>query len=402
MAEPAIIVDNLHKSFRLPHEKHSTLKQAVLNWRRRSYEEFKVLNGISFEVKKGEFFGIVGRNGSGKSTLLKTLAGIYVPDKGGVKINGKLTPFIELGIGFNPELTGRDNVYLNGAILGLSRQEIDAKYREIVEFAELEKFMDQKLKNYSSGMQVRLAFAVAIQAQSDILLLDEVLAVGDKSFQQKCYNYFKELKRLNRTVIFISHDISVVQQFCKNGILIDNGVILKKGRIGDVIHAYNNLLSSHTKKISTTSKLKRLEESEDPQAKIIKVYTQNSNQNKQTVFDPYEEIQIVFEIKPQKDITSIAVGMVLQSADDITIFATNTVDQKVSLKSLKKEKVYKVIFYLDNILDDGTYFISGAVASSDRLTLYHRVLRWNSFKTIGWNTTAKAPVYPKHKITFSN
>src|SRR5690606_31573026 len=154
---------------------------------KRTYEKQQVLKNISFEIKKGEFVGIVGRNGSGKSTLLKLLAGIYSPDKGSIEVNGKLVPFIELGVGFNPELTGRENVFLNGALLGFNRKEMQAMYKDIVEFAELERFMDQKLKNYSSGMQVRLAFSIAIRAQSDILLIDEVLAVGDAAFQQKCY-----------------------------------------------------------------------------------------------------------------------------------------------------------------------------------------------------------------------
>jgi ABC-2 type transport system ATP-binding protein len=183
--EVAIKVENVSKTFKLPHEKANSLKSAVVNfWHSdRTFENQKALSDISFEVKKGEFFGIVGRNGSGKSTLLKLLAGIYTPSKGEIRINGKLTPFIELGVGFNPELTGRENVFLNGALLGFSRKEMEVMYEDIVKFAELRRFMDQKLKNYSSGMQVRLAFSIAIRAQSDILVLDEVLAVGDSNFQ---------------------------------------------------------------------------------------------------------------------------------------------------------------------------------------------------------------------------
>src|SRR5437868_42900 len=173
MAELAIKVDHVSKTFKLPHQKQSSIKSIFLNFfRKRAYEQQRALKDVSFEVKKGEFFGIVGRNGSGKSTLLKLLAGIYAPNSGNIQVNGKLTPFIELGVGFNPELTGRDNVYLNGALLGFNRKEMDKLYPEIVEFAELERFMDQKLKNYSSGMQVRLAFSVAIRTQSDILLID--------------------------------------------------------------------------------------------------------------------------------------------------------------------------------------------------------------------------------------
>lgn len=188
--ETAIAVSGVAKSFRLPHNRQNTLKGSLVNLigrGDRTFETQEVLRNVSFEIKKGEFFGIVGRNGSGKSTLLKMLAGIYTPTRGTITVNGSLTPFIELGVGFNPELTGRENVYLNGALLGFNNQEMDGMYGDIVRFAELERFMDQKLKNYSSGMQVRLAFSIAIRAQSDILLLDEVLAVGDAAFQQKCF-----------------------------------------------------------------------------------------------------------------------------------------------------------------------------------------------------------------------
>jgi len=196
MDDFAIRVEKVSKIFRLPHEKNSSIKSTVVNFykRKKGYELQKALENVNFEIKKGEFFGIVGRNGSGKSTLLKLLAGIYTPTKGQVHVRGTLTPFIELGVGFNPELTGRENVYLNGALLGFSRKEMQAMYQDIVDFAEIERFMDQKLKNYSSGMQVRLAFSIAIRAQSDILLIDEVLAVGDAAFQQKCFDYFEELK----------------------------------------------------------------------------------------------------------------------------------------------------------------------------------------------------------------
>ncbi|HSX23596.1 MAG TPA: ABC transporter ATP-binding protein [Candidatus Saccharimonadales bacterium] len=227
MADVAIQVDSISKSFRLPHEKQSSIKGLFLNIFRlnRTFEKQKVLKNISFQVEKGEFFGIVGRNGSGKSTLLKLLAGIYSPGAGAIKVHGKLTPFIELGVGFNPDLTGRQNVYLNGALLGFNRKEMNAMYQEIVDFAEIEKFMDQKLKNYSSGMQVRLAFSIAIQAQSDILLVDEVLAVGDAAFQRKCYKVFRELKKAGRTIVFVTHDMSAVKEFC------DRALMLKQGKI---------------------------------------------------------------------------------------------------------------------------------------------------------------------------
>ena len=239
----AIEVKDLHKSFKLPTEQAFGLKQAIFNRFRgiKGYKEQKVLKGLNFQIKKGEFIGIVGRNGSGKSTLLKILAGIYYPEKGEITVNGTLVPFIELGVGFNPELTGRENVYMNGALLGFSNDEMDTMYNDIWEFAELRDFQDQKLKNYSSGMQVRLAFSIAIRARGDILLLDEVLAVGDAAFQQKCEDYFSSLKDKNQTVILVTHSMDNVRKFCDRAILIEDGKITKEGKPSSVADAYLKL-----------------------------------------------------------------------------------------------------------------------------------------------------------------
>ena len=243
-SEYAIEVEHLSKSFILPTERAWGLKQAIFNRLRgvKGYREQRVLNNISFNIRKGEFVGIVGRNGSGKSTLLKILAGIYYPEKGEVTINGSLVPFIELGVGFNPELTGRENVYLNGALLGFSNKEMDEMYEEIWKFAELEQFQDQKLKNYSSGMQVRLAFSIAIRARGDILILDEVLAVGDAAFQQKCNDYFSSLKG-NQTVILVTHSMENVRKFCDRAIMIEGGKIVKEGEPDVIAKEYMKLFS---------------------------------------------------------------------------------------------------------------------------------------------------------------
>ncbi|OZG64360.1 ABC transporter ATP-binding protein [Bifidobacterium eulemuris] len=234
-------VDHVAKSFRLPTEQANGLKMAFLNWTKgiKGYTEQTVLKDISFEVRQGDFFGIVGRNGSGKSTLLKIISQIYMPEHGSVEISGKLVPFIELGVGFNPELTGRENVYLNGALLGFTREEIDVMYDDIVDFAELNDFMDQKLKNYSSGMQVRLAFSVAIKAQGDILVLDEVLAVGDEAFQRKCDNFFANIKKdQSKTVILVTHSMDAVKKYCNKAILIKDGEIIVSGNKNDVADRY--------------------------------------------------------------------------------------------------------------------------------------------------------------------
>ena len=234
-------VNHVGKYFKLPTEQATGLKQAFINLTKgiKGYKIQNVLKDISFNVHRGEFFGIVGRNGGGKSTLLKIISQIYYPNTGSVKVKGKLVPFIELGVGFNPELTGRENVYLNGALLGFTRAEIDAMYDDIVEFAELEDFMDQKLKNYSSGMQVRLAFSVAIKAQGDILVLDEVLAVGDEAFQRKCDAFFTDIRKdSTKTVILVTHDMNAVKRYCTRAMMISDGEVAAIGNTESVADQY--------------------------------------------------------------------------------------------------------------------------------------------------------------------
>ena len=236
----AISVSHLSKSFRLPTERSWGLKQAIFNRLRgiKGYRDQQVLSDISFDIKKGEFVGIVGRNGSGKSTLLKILAGVYYPSSGQVVVNGNLIPFIELGVGFNMELTGRENVYLNGAMLGFSNSEITAMYDDIVKFAELEDFMDQKLKNYSSGMRARLGFAIATIMEPDILILDEVLAVGDARFRRKCIRKLRKMFDKGTTVLFVSHSIEQIRKVCNRAILLEDGQLIADGDTDTVIRVY--------------------------------------------------------------------------------------------------------------------------------------------------------------------
>jgi ABC-2 type transport system ATP-binding protein len=245
MADPVIRVRDVSKDFMLPHLLHTTIKSKVIHVFRgsRKIETQHALENINFDVQPGEFLGIVGRNGSGKSTLLKVLAHIYRPTSGTVEVRGRLVPFIELGVGFHPELTGRENVYLNGALLGFSTREIDTMYDDIVAFAELEESMDQKLKNYSSGMQVRIAFSVATRAKADILLIDEVLAVGDIAFQQKCYEHFRALKQAGTTIVFVTHDMKSMQEFCDRALLIEGRSILFEGSPTETAARYLELFA---------------------------------------------------------------------------------------------------------------------------------------------------------------
>src|SRR5579884_33200 len=229
-APPPIVVDGVSKTFRIPEERVHTLKERALHPLRRSrHETFAALHDISFAVRRGEFFGIAGRNGSGKSTLLKCMAGIYGIDSGRIWMDGRLSTFIELGVGFNQDLAARDNVVLNGIMMGLSPREARRRVDEVIDFAELREFEELKLKNYSSGMHVRLAFSVAIQVDAEILLVDEVLAVGDANFQQKCYDQFARLKREGRTILFVTHDMGAVERFCDRAMLMDRGKMIAIG-----------------------------------------------------------------------------------------------------------------------------------------------------------------------------
>lgn len=329
--QPAVFIKDLYKSFKLPHEQHSGIKQLLVNAakRKKGYEVQHVIDDVSFEIKKGEFFGIVGRNGSGKSTLLKLLAGIYVPDKGLVQVNGSLTPFIELGVGFNPELTGRENVFMNGAMLGFSRKEMEAMYADIVEFAEIEKFMDQKLKNYSSGMQVRLAFSIAIRSNSEILVLDEVLAVGDENFQKKCISVFEKYKTNHQTIILVTHDMATVKKFCTKALLIDKGKIVDIGSPIKVANTYTEL--NEKKSVDALNE----ENSSKRELSETKIELMNN-----AIFQPNDEAILKIS-SPQlktKNIKNIGVAIYKNSGE--YLFGTNTIIDKFVLN--KPEIIYKV------------------------------------------------------------
>lgn len=340
----AISVKGVSKVFRLPHNRQNSLKGTLINLiggGDRTFETQEVLKNVSFEIKKGEFFGIVGRNGSGKSTLLKMLAGIYKPTSGEIMVNGSLTPFIELGVGFNPELTGRENVYLNGALLGFNDREVSGMYDDIVAFAELERFMDQKLKNYSSGMQVRLAFSIAIRARSDILLLDEVLAVGDEAFQRKCFDYFETLRRNKKTVILVTHDMSAVEKFCTRAMFIENGKVQLIGKPHSVAAAYSR--SNNTEEV--TSNIDVTDEAP------FEIAILNENGKKSHRFMHNEEVFVKVSW-PDKLITSVSVTVYRQSGE--RIFWTGTYQDGFEMNG--DHKSVKLGIKLN--LSEGVYFVA--------------------------------------------
>lgn len=352
-----IKVDHVSKEFKLPHEKNTSIKGTLINLahtgkRNRSFERQQVLNDVSFEIKKGDFFGIVGRNGSGKSTMLKMLAGIYTPTKGRIQVNGKLTPFIELGVGFNPELTGRENVFLNGALLGFNRKEMEAMYEDIVEFAELKKFMDQKLKNYSSGMQVRLAFSIAIRAQTDILLIDEVLAVGDAAFQQKCYEIFSDLKRQGKTIILVTHDMSAVTKFCNRAILIQDGIIVDSGQPKDI--------ADHYLEINYEAADQKTSGVENAKLSLNKTRLIRSNGSGSTI-NPSESCKIELSFTNDSK-QPLHFGLQIFNEAGTYCFGTNTSLSKSDTTTLSKGLIDLSI---EAALVPGTYSVTAAVLNED-------------------------------------
>ena len=360
-----IKVEGVGKTFKLPLEKYNSIKSLVINsWRKkRRFEIQKALQDISFEVKSGEFLGIVGRNGSGKSTLLKLIAGIYTPTKGKIEVNGKLTPFIELGVGFNPELSGRENVFLNGALLGLSRKEMKAMYDDIVDFAELQKFMDQKLKNYSSGMQVRLAFSIAIRANSEILLFDEVLAVGDAAFQQKCFDVFAELKKKGITIVLVTHDMSSVLRFCDRVLLIDNGRLVKDGLPRVVADSYLEL------NYEAGQKPEKLDEAGGPVKKqpvIESVSIHNGQGDIEHKFRPGERLSLKVTYKNPKA-EKVHFGLQIFNDAGAYCFGTNT---KVSGLPPTSKKSGEIFMDLTAQLVPGNYYINAASMNDNATTVY--------------------------------
>ncbi|MDB5168807.1 MAG: tagH [Candidatus Saccharibacteria bacterium] len=377
--EVVIRVSNVSKDFVLPHEKVSSIKSAFTSLaksKHRSLSETQhALKDINFEIKKGEFFGIVGRNGSGKSTLLKILAGIYQPNHGSVQTVGKLVPFIELGVGFNPELTGRENVYLNGAMLGFSQKEVAEMYDGIVEFAELKKFMDQKLKNYSSGMQVRLAFSMATRAKADILLVDEVLAVGDADFQRKCFEYFRNLKKNHKTVVFVTHDMSAVRQYCDRGILINDSKIMMQGSADDIAVEYARLFSEGGNQESLDVGETRWGNQKAILGKSTIMPKQSNNKK--------DSFSVTTAVTANEDIENLVIGFSIKNATGTGIVGTNTKLQKISTGKWHKSQTKVVQWQMPNVFADGNYSVSLAITEQDTITVcdwWEDALKFVSFE----------------------
>ena len=328
---PAVSIHGVSKTFKLPHQQYHTLKERALHpFRSRTYDELRAVDDVSVEIAEGEFFGIIGRNGSGKSTLLKCLAGIYDIDGGDLRVRGRLSPFIELGVGFNGDLTARDNVMINAIMLGLSRKQARERFDSIIAFAELEEFLDMRLKNYSSGMTVRLAFSVAIQVDAEILLIDEVLAVGDANFQQKCFDEFQRLKREGRTILFVTHDMSAIQRFCNRAMLLERGRMIAIGEPEAIARRYNELNFGRTIHELSEDQTADEQRARHRDADIVDAWFEDGAGARVTTIAHREPCVACVEIHFNDTLEEPIFGATLRNDVGATVFASTTAFDEVS------------------------------------------------------------------------
>ena len=359
-APPAIVVDRLSKHFRLPHRRYNTLKERMLHpFQTRSFETLRAVDDLSFEIAQGEFFGIVGRNGSGKSTLLKCLAGIYETTAGEATARGRVSPFIELGVGFNPDLTARDNVIINAIMLGLTRRQAYERFDEIIAFAELEDFLDLKLKNYSSGMAVRLAFAVAVEVDADVILVDEVLAVGDAAFQRKCFEQFDALKAAGKTIVFVTHDMTAVERFCDRALLLERGRLVRIGDPHGVARAYNELNFGRLPKLADGA----LTIDDRRVAEIRAAWFETTGGERVTSVPRGAPLTLCMEAAFNAEVIRPRFHFHLRSSEHHTIFAASTDLHDIDTGVYGPGDVAVVRVRLENWLAPGRYALSPTLAA---------------------------------------
>ena len=377
----AISVRNVTKRFRIPMDRSTTLKYRVSHPISTSrYRELLAVDDVSFEVSAGQFLGIIGANGSGKSTLLKILAGIYRATRGSVVLNGPVSPFLELGVGFNPELTARENVLVNGAILGLSRPELKRRMDGILHFAELEQFADAKLKNFSSGQQVRLAFTVAIQADAAILLMDEVLAVGDARFQTKCFEVFARYKREGKTVVLVTHDLTGVEMHCDRALLIDSGRVVTEGAPADVTGVYRRRAGEE----SGLDDVEPLAEGETDGSgsdltiqrwgtdavRFRKVVLDGGTGERGRHFETGSPMRLHLELEGREPVSDLVVGVMVRRTDGTVIGGTNTQLERFRVPELAAGDRFSLSYAIDQLgLMDGMYLLD--IAATSGLTSVH-------------------------------
>jgi ABC-type polysaccharide/polyol phosphate transport system ATPase subunit len=351
----SIEVRGLEKSVRIPTNRIDTFKERALHpFSRNEYRELRALRDMSFEIHRGEFFGVAGRNGSGKSTLLKILASIYRADRGSVRIAGRVAPFIELGVGFNYELTARENVVLNGVMMGLPRREAQRRLDAVLDFAELEDFADLKLKNYSSGMLVRLAFSVMIQADADVLLIDEVLAVGDAAFQEKCKAVFEEMRASERTIVLVTHDMTAIEAYCDRGMVIDDGELLYIGGPQEVGRRYYRQNFEGAKELWG----RKERGVPDLHAAAVDAWLEDAVGNRTDSISPGDPIRMRAVLKARHELVNPEFGFECKNVDGVTVFGF-----KRSLESggapgrLAEGQRARIAATIDQALVPGTYYV---------------------------------------------
>lgn len=381
MTSNAIVVDQVWKKFRLYHEKNQYLKAAVTQGRRAKYEDFWALQNVSFEIPHGEAFGIIGSNGSGKSTLLKCLAGILTPDQGTLTSHGRVAALLELGAGFHPDLSGRENVALNGAILGMTRREIENKFDDIVGFAGLEQFIDTPVKNYSSGMVVRLGFAIAINVEPEILIIDEVLAVGDEEFQQRCFQKIEQFRREGRTIIFVSHGLSQVSQFCHRALWLEKGKVQTIGPAYEVVSEYTGA-AHHVEHVESS------DISDEPldrwgtgEVRITKVVMSSVDGRDTSTFESGKPFSVRVEYEINSPVSELVVGLRITHLHGFNVFGSNTKRRGLTIPTDSIKGV--VDFIVDSLpILEGTFDLTVDISDYAEVNPYDHIEKGFRFNVI--------------------
>ncbi len=391
----AIEARDLKKAFRIPTHRVDSFKERIVHpFANREFRELRALDGVSFDIHQGEFFGIVGRNGSGKSTLLKLLASIYRADAGTIRMAGRLAPFIELGVGFNPELSARENVVLNGVMMGLTPQQTRDRLDAVVAFAELEEFIDLKLKNYSSGMLVRLAFSLMLEVDADVLLIDEVLAVGDANFQQKCADAFYEMKAAGKTIVLVTHEMSTVEEYCHRAMLIDGGHIQYIGDPAEVGRRYTRLNFERGSDVGAGPT------SEGDEVRLLDAWIEDAGGERVSNVEQGTPIRLRVELEAIRPSPGVGVGFILANAEGVGVFqfGTEAVVTPEGTHELEPGRRVRIEAEIENPLSPGRYFLHCGVNRVDGgVALY--VHNATDFVVFGGDSHSRGVVALPHEIS---
>ena len=378
MSTPAIRVDSLWKNFRLYHERNRYLKAAMLRGRRARYEEFWALQDVSLTVAKGATVGVIGSNGSGKTTLLKCLTGIYTPERGSVHIEGNVAALLELGAGFHAELSGTENIYLNGSILGMSKKEIDNKFDSIVEFAGLEQFIDTPVKNFSSGMVVRLGFSIATHVEPEVLLIDEILAVGDQAFQRKSTEKIEQFRRDGRTILVVSHSLGLVQQLCDTVVWLEKGHVKMTGPASDVISEYTGTTYGNFAREDASSKTRW----GSGEAQITQVTTLDASEQPIDTLSSGDEFRLRLELNSHVRIESPVLRVQMETMSGELVWSTTTQRGTATLRVLDGPAV--AMLQIPSLpLADGTYYVSVSITDATGATEFDHCQHWAKIHVVG-------------------